>query len=309
MSNKFNLIELKSNGEKKYFIEGYISTTDPDFANDVIDEEGQKATFRELNSADITMDLDHDEWRDPVTGEVYDGKKNKLPIAKVIEKRLDKLGTWVKAELNKYHPNFEDVILPSIKEGYLHSFSVAYNPIKSYTTKIKDVVHRVIRDLKLANIAITGNPVNKNATFNIALKSMDKKMVEEKQFKELQDQFAELKSSTENLVEEKKTLSQEVTELKSKLESLELKAKDYENKKAKESDDEDEDKNKAEMKSLTELKSLKETLESQNKELADLKSIVEKVRETPATSAGSKQTNSSNEIAEINFKSLLGGTQ
>lgn len=301
MSNQFKLFELKSeNGDKDYFIEGYISTTDPDFVNDIVDEEGQAATFRELNGADITMDLDHDEWRDLETGEVYDGKKNKLPIARVVDKRLDRKGTWVRAKLNKYHPKFKDEILPSIKDKFLHSFSIAYNVVKGFDKVINNVKHRVIQDLKLANIAITGNPVNKNATFNIALKALDKKMAEENKYQELETQFTELKSQKESL--EKELAEIKGMDYKKKYE--EMKAKYDEMMKEKE-----DNKKKAETKSMTELKSVQETIESQKKEIADLKSVVDKIRETPATSAGAKQPAQPQEVADINFKSLVGVKQ
>jgi myosin heavy subunit len=317
MSNQFKLIELKAeDGSKDYFIEGYVSTIDPDFYFDIVDRKGQEATFRELNGADITMDLDHEEWRDPETGEVYDGKKNKLPIAKVVDKKLDEKGTWVKAKLNKYHPNFKKSLLPSIKEGFLHSFSIAYNVLESFDVMINDIKHRVIQNLKLGNIAITGAPVNQNAKFKIALKSMSVKMAEEQKFQELETQVTELKSENQKLSETNESLTSQLSELKSQVDALEAKSKDYEKERGRqpqeEGDVEEEEKSKkkkSEMKSSTELKSLIDTIEKQSEEITELKSIVQKVRETPANNAKAKTAQTPQEVGEINFKSLLGGTQ
>lgn len=310
MSNNFNFIEVKSSSGKEYYVEGYVSTTEPDFVNDIVDELGQKSTFDQLNSKSITMDLDHDEWRDPVTGEVYDGKKNKIPVAKVVDQRLDEKGTWVKAKLNKNHPLFKDSILPSIKDGFLHGFSIAYNVIKSIPRKIGDIKYRVIQDLKIANIAITGNPINDGAQFNLTLKSLSKKMVEEEKLKEIQDSITELKSSTEALQKENAELKSENESLKGEV--AELKGSMKKGYKSDE-ESEDEDKKKAEMKSMTEshkeaqaeLKSMKEKLEETNKEMAELKSTFEKVRSTAVGGAELKsQKVVSQEIAEIDFKSL-----
>lgn len=260
----FKLIEVKSSNGKDYFIEGYVSTVDPDFVNDIVDEEGQKATTREISNGDITMDEDHNEWRNPDTGKLYDGKKNKYPIAKVEQQKLDSRGTWVRAKLNKFHPEFIERILPMIKDGFLHSFSIAYKVKKSINKIIDNVKYRIIQDLAIANIAITGNPVNKNATFNMALKSFPK-MVEEKK-QELETLNTELKSKVESL-------EAELTELK----AMDYK-KMYEELKAKFDKINSNDKDSKEKKD-TEMKSfntkLETTVKELKKEISELKSFVE----------------------------------
>ena len=279
--SQFQLIEVKSESDKDYYIEGYVSTIEPDFVNDIVDEEGQKATFRELRNSDITMDEDHNEWRDPKTGKLYDGKKNKYPIAKVVDTKLDNKGTWVRAKLNKFHPDFKERILPMVRDKFLHSFSIAYKVLKGFEKLIGGIKYRVIQDIKLANIAITGNPINKNATFNMALKSFPK-MVEENNIQELESQITELKSLNE-------ALSAELTELKSvkstdyKKMYEELKAQvdsiEAEAEKKKKKNEEDEGKKDAEMKSFTsELSELKSAIEILKKENTELKSFVESPR-------------------------------
>jgi hypothetical protein len=264
----FKLIEVKSSNGKDYFIEGYVSTVDPDFVNDIVDNEGQKATNREISNGDITMDEDHNEWRNPDTGKLYDGKKNKYPIAKVEQQKLDSRGTWVRAKLNKFHPEFTERILPMIKDGFLHSFSIAYKVKKSINKVIDNVKYRIIQDLAIANIAITGNPVNKHATFNMALKSFPK-MVEEKNIQELETLNTELKSKVESL-------ESELTELKAmdyKMMYEELKMK-YDKMYSKM--DDSKEKKDTEMKSFnTKLETLETTVKKLEKENAELKSFVE----------------------------------
>jgi len=282
MKNKFKLVEIKSNGDKEYYIEGHVSTIDPDFVNDIVDKQGQIATNRDLQNYDITMDEDHDEWRDPISGEVYDGKKNKLPIAKVVSSKVDELGTWTRVLMNKHHPNFEQHILPSIKKGFLHSFSIAYKPIKSFKKVIDGTTYRIIQDLKIGNVAITGNPVNKNAKFNLALKSFNK-MVKEKTIEELTADIVNLKSLHKQEVEKLNTV------LKAKDNKydndMSQKEKELEDLKKNKKDDKD-SVEKTEMKSLIstqnqELVALKSQIITKDSELLDLKSKVQKYESEP----------------------------
>lgn len=287
--SQFDLIEVKSNdGSKDYYIEGYISTLNPDFANDIVDEKGQQSVYNELQGSDITMDEDHEEWRDPETGKLYDGKKNKYPIAKIVDSRLDDKGTWVSAKLNKYHPNFEERLLPMVKEGYLHSFSIAYNVTNKFFKMLDGVKYRVIQGLKIANVAITGNPVNKNATFNVALKSY-KKMVEETQFEEIKKFNQELKSEIQSL-------SSQISELKSedyKAMYTKLKA-DYdkmsaEMEKIKKGDEDKEDSKEMKSQNEEELAEIKSTIEKLEQENAELKSILEAPQLKSTVEAKSKE--------------------
>lgn len=254
--SQFKLIEVKSETGKDYFIEGYVSTIDPDFVNDIVDNDGQKATYREVINSDITMDEDHNEWRDPKTGKLYDGKKNKFPLAKVVNVKLDSNGTWVKAKLNKYHPDFYERILPMIKDKMLHSFSIAYK-VKDYINKIiNNTKYRIIKDLAIANIAITGNPINKNATFNMALKSFPKMTEEE--------------VKTEKPVENTENSETEVKSADYKKMYEELKAK-YDKMMS-----DKEDKKDTEMKSFSDkISSLEKSVDELKKENAELKSFVE----------------------------------
>lgn len=279
--SKFKLVELKSEGEKNYYLEGYVSTTEPDFAKDVVDEKGQESTYNEINGKNITMDEDHEEWRDPDTGKFYDGKKDKFPIAKVIETKLDSKGTWIKAMLNKHHPNFEKHILPSIKTGFLHSFSIAYKALRYFYDVINGIRHRFIQSVAVANIGITGNPINKGSTFTIALKSFSKKMVEENQKAEIEKENLELKSKVQDFEKELTELKskhddlvaskeKEVTELKSALEKAEEGSSEDGTKKEKTEDE------KAELKSFkAEFTELKSTVDELKKENTELKSVIE----------------------------------
>ena len=298
MLNKFKLIEVKSSGD--FFIEGLVSTPDPDDYNDVVTTSAQVSIDNQLKNFDITMDLEHEEWIDPVTGIRHERKQDKIPVALIVDSKVTENGTFVRAMLNKAHPMFDN-ILQSIKKGFLHSFSIAYDVTKREIRNIGKKTFRFIEDLVISNIGITGNPVNKKATFKIALKSISKKMAEENKLADLEIQVKELKSQVEN-TEKFEALEKEVAELKAANEAMTKRLKAEE-----ESDDEKKEdkemKSKAELKSLTE--SYDKKFEAQANEIKELKSVLEKVRKTPIQGAQLKSQQETATLSDISMAGLM----
>jgi HK97 family phage prohead protease len=177
----FELIETVIKGNKKYFIEGYISTIDKDDYNEVVTLNAQEKILKACLDRTITMDVEHEEFIEG-NNVLQKPKNTKIPVAKIVHAELRSRGVWVKAEVNQHSDRFSN-ILNSIKEGFLHSFSIAFTPIKTITKSINGVVQRFIEDLNLINVTLTGSPVNTNATFvpvmKALIKSMDNNMVEE----------------------------------------------------------------------------------------------------------------------------------
>jgi len=267
---KFNLIEVKSEeGEKNYFIEGHISTIDPDSVKDITTNSCQDDLVVQTKTKDITMDLDHESFRNE-DGTTPDRDLNKIPVAKIVESKRTAIGTYVKAMLNSSHPQFKN-ILSSIKNGFLHSFSIAYHVQEAVNKIIDGENFRLLNKVELRNVGITGNPVNSNATFSVSLKSYINKMEEKQDYSKLEEAIAEIKSTVDSLVNGLKSKEDEKVEAKSKeasdkLESLE-----------------------AEVKSLT------ESVEVKDKELADLKSKLEEPVMTGAVEAEVKSEPAKNE--------------
>jgi len=180
---EWSVTEIK--GNKKHYVEGFISTIDVDDYNEVVTENAQKKIYNIVKSrmeaqTPITMDLEHEEFLKD--GKVLDKPKaNKIPVAKIVDVELRSRGVWVKAEINKDSEIFDNV-WGSIKNRMLHSFSIAFAPLKAVTKSINGVVHKFIEDLNLINVTLTGCPVNTNATFTpvmkAALKSMGENMEE-----------------------------------------------------------------------------------------------------------------------------------
>ena len=153
-SNKINYDVIEEKGKKKYFVSGYISTDDIDIVDDLVTREAMADMLEQIKSSNIKVDYDHEAFReDPSI----------LPVGKIIEAKLDDKGLWAKVELNQNSPKFKDM-WESIKNGFVDAFSIAFKPIKVIEKFIGDVKVRVLEQLKLLNVALTGVPINEGAT-------------------------------------------------------------------------------------------------------------------------------------------------
>jgi len=228
----YEIVQEKSG--KKHYITGYISTKDKDLLNDVVTDEALSGMLKQLHLKSIKLDVEHEAWRE--------NNPSILPIGKIVEAHKDDKGIFVKAVINTDHNRFKEV-WGSIKNGFLDAFSIAYKA-KDYTYKLIDGVKtRILDGIELLNIALTGNPVNPEATMtNVFMKSLNnykeenrmteendkpldkvkeepKVKVEEKPEEEVKETTEDVKkdeSETEEKVEEK---SEEITELKSIIDS------------------------------------------------------------------------------------------
>ncbi len=162
IDDAFGFSEAIIKGERKYYVEGYASTIDEDKAGEVLDHSAQQDIFNQIQSENITMDIEHEEWYDS-NGKVLSRPKNeKIPVAKVVDAKLTPKGTWIKAEINPHLRSFKE-LWGSITDGFLKAFSVAFYPVSKSGN--------VIKALRLVNITLTGSPVNPQATFSATMKS------------------------------------------------------------------------------------------------------------------------------------------
>lgn len=170
---KYTEVELK--GKKRYFVEGFVSTIDPDSANEIVTDSAQKDIYNDIQENTITMDLEHEEWISEDGQVLEKPANNKVPVAKIVDSKLMTRGVWAKAEINSNSSRFQE-IWGSIKDGFLHSFSIAFYPLKAVTREINGQAMRFIENLRLVNVTLTGSPVNTNATFNPVMKAVLKNM-------------------------------------------------------------------------------------------------------------------------------------
>jgi len=178
-SEKFNYSVATLKGEQHYFIEGYISTIDPDLVNEVITAKAQQELTDSAVGQNITMDVEHSDWFEEEGGvtnpnntpdKILSQPKSTIPIAKIVSATLKPRGTWVKAEINKNVSKFKEV-WGSIKDGFLHSFSIAGYPLKAVTKLIDGVERTLVDSYRLINVTLTGSPVNPSATFVPVMKA------------------------------------------------------------------------------------------------------------------------------------------
>ncbi len=150
-------------------ITGYISVPEIDLYNDLITPQALKSMLTQILAKTITLDYEHEAWRDDNTI---------LPVGKIVEAKVDDRGLWVKAELNTHSPKYK-ALWGSIKDGFITAFSIAFKPLKVITKTIGDVSVKLIEDLKLLNVALTGSPVNQGAVLtghsmkSVMLKAID----------------------------------------------------------------------------------------------------------------------------------------
>ena len=223
-----NLVNLK--GEEHLFVEGDISTNDIDLVNDIMTKECQESMQRQMLERTFKLDLEHEAFRGP-THEAKEIAKTKIPAGKIIDSTVKDLGqnrfsTSVKGEINRHNPNYKS-IKGNLTEGYLDAFSVAFLPT-DVTYDVKDGERiRMLNDVKLLNVALTGNPCNTKAQLSdIFMKSMD--AVEEYKRMKAEDpdieQRLEVKShSIPNGSEEKKTLQIKLNNKEKKMTEKNLK--------------------------------------------------------------------------------------
>lgn len=196
-------------GDKTYYVTGYISTGDVDRYNEVVSDKAMDEMLDQLKGGNIKLDVEHSTF----TGE------NEIPIGRIVEAKIDSKGLWVKCILNKNHGKFNEV-WNSIKEGFLDAFSIAYKVLDVAEEFADGITKTILKSIELLNVAITGNPVNPNATmtgsFAKSLKAYakykseeDKKMSDEPKIEEpvaekpAEEKPAEPEAKPEEKVEEK----------------------------------------------------------------------------------------------------------
>ena len=170
-----NIVEIK--GEEHLFVEGDISTNDIDLVNDSMTKACQESMQRQIMGRNMKLDIEHESFK----GETHEEKeinKTKIPAGKLIDSTVKYLGndrysTRVKGEINRHNSDYKK-IKGNLIEKYLDAFSVAFLPIDiTYETKNGESI-RMLNDVKLLNVALTGNPCNTKAQMvEVVQKSMD----------------------------------------------------------------------------------------------------------------------------------------
>jgi len=181
-----NVVTIK--GEEHLFVEGDISTTDIDLVNDIMTKECQESMQKQILDSNMKLDLEHEAFR----GDSHEEKeinKTKIPAGKITDATVEDLGderysTRVKAEINRNNPDYK-MIKGNLLEKYLDAFSVAFLPIDVKNVERDGQQVQLLNNVKLLNVALTGNPCNTKAQLNeVFMKSMSA-LEEYKKMKEI----------------------------------------------------------------------------------------------------------------------------
>jgi len=288
-----NVVEIK--GKERVFMEGLISTTDKDLINDVVTKNCLNSMQQQILERNIKLDIEHESFR----GESVEEKeinKTKIPAGKIIDATVRDItegsfGLGVKAELNRFHKEFERV-KGNVLERYLDAFSIAYIPTKVANKSINGEDVRMLDDVRLLNVALTGNPVNTVSqirdVFMKSINAVEEYKNEKTTNPDIENQLevknhnhsrdTKLNYRRKNMVEEKEeTKPEEEPKEESEETSEESEAPAEEAKETQEeSTEESENSESGDVESKSELKALREEVDSLKKENAEIKALLKK---------------------------------
>ena len=186
-----NIVEIK--GKEHTFVEGDISSNHLDFVRDIMSKNCQESMQRQIMERNMKLDIEHEAFREGKTNEEKEIAKTKIPAGKLIDATIKDLGenkysTRVKGEINNNNKVKYEELKGNLVDKYLDAFSVAFLPVKvdyqndegksvtieEYKTLDPMERIRVLEDVILLNVALTGNACNTKAQLiEIVTKSMD----------------------------------------------------------------------------------------------------------------------------------------
>jgi len=203
---------------KNYWVEGYISTHDMDLVNDIVTKSCMDSMLNQFDGRSIKLDFEHETFRgnDPISKEAA---KTRMPLGKAVEKTIDRKGISVKWQMNPTWKKFDEKgnvvmsfkdVWQNIEDGYFDAFSIAYVPTRTQSIEREGKSIRMLDDVNLLNVALTGNPINPAAKMGAVMaKSLE--FMKSQETEEINMSEVEIKGALDRLDEA-------VDELKSKIE-------------------------------------------------------------------------------------------
>ncbi len=221
-TNELKFFEIKDKGQKRFFVKGVFSSTDLDLVNDICTQNCLESMVKQIKSGNIKMDFEHEAFLGE-TKEATELAKTRLPLAKAIDAKVE--GTFAEAtwELNENYKKFDskgDVVLTfqeikqDVERKFLSGFSIAYIPTEIGHKTVNGEQIRLLNDVRLLNVALTGNPVNTVAQVRgVFMKSMDAVEEYKKEKKNNPDLSNQLEVKAESGSDrEKRKIRKEATE-------------------------------------------------------------------------------------------------
>lgn len=262
--DEFNFQTIETKDGVDYYVTGYISTKDQDLVNDIVTEKALSGMLQQVLSKNVKLDVEHEAWKEE--------NPTIIPIGRIIEAKKDERGLFIKAVLNKAHSRFKEV-WESIRSGFLDAFSIAYVPLRYAYKTINGIKTRLLEEVELLNVAITGNPVNPECRMlEVFTKSLNEIETEDKMSEEIKAKKEKKQDEEDNIEDEEKPEEENKQEAEEEEEEEEKKC-------SKKKSATDELKEQLEIKSKgfeKEIKSLKELNEALQTEVKALKEQLDK---------------------------------
>ena len=169
-----NVVEVK--GQEQVFLEGFVSTTDKDLGNDIVTKRCLESMQQQILERNIKLDLEHEAFRGN-SSEEKEINKTLVPAGKITDATVQPtetgFGLNVKALLNNFRKDFEQ-LKGNVIERFLDAYSIAFIPTKIDHKEVNGESVRLLDDVRLLNVALTGNPMNTAAqNREVFVKSMD----------------------------------------------------------------------------------------------------------------------------------------
>jgi len=182
-SGDLDLEKIEVKGQSKVFLKTTITTGDKDLVNDIVTEKCMESMIRQLKDRTIKLDFEHEAFRGESLTET-EMAKTRIPLGKRVSFERGMKGVDVTWELNPNWKKFDskgDVVydfksvVENVEGKFYDGTSIAYIPTKTKQVKSNDGSDiRLLDDVTLLNVALTGNPVNTHASVNeIFMKSLD----------------------------------------------------------------------------------------------------------------------------------------
>lgn len=311
-SDKLNYSTSETKSGKNYFVEGHIATGDLDLVGDIVTKGCMDDMTEQFNDRVIKLDFEHEAFRGKSQTEA-EINKTRMPLGKACDRTRDNKGVKVKWQLNPTWKKFDEKgnvvmtfkdIWSNVEQGYYDAFSIAYIPTKTASSSVDGKDVRLLDRVNLMNVALTGNPINQSAKMTAVMAKSLEYMNSKNKDGENMEEIKELKDQIDALKEEMKSKETEITDLKAKVKETEEKAE-----KKDDTEDNAEDGKKPEEKSAeetamlevkSELKALKDNAEQKDKEIKELKDVVEKARHK---AIGAEKKGENNE-ADLEIKGI-----
>lgn len=298
-SDKLNYSTSETKSGKNYFVEGHIATGDLDLVNDIVTKGCMDDMTEQFNDRVIKLDFEHEAFRGKSQTEA-EINKTRMPLGKACDRTRDSKGVKVKWQLNPTWKKFDEKgnvtmtfkdIWSNIEDGYYDAFSIAYIPTKTANSSVDGKEVRLLDRVNLMNVALTGNPINQSAKMTAVMAKSLEYLNSKNKDGENMEEIKELKDQIDTLKEEMKSKETEITDLKTKVKEAEAKNPEGKGESdesgAGESEGSEGEGKKPEGKSAeetamlevkSELKALKDDAEKKDKEIKELKDVVEKAR-------------------------------